>query len=38
MTPEVCQELHQAYDHVIGKLVNMISNPRPWLLSRRNRR
>jgi len=28
-------ELHQTYDHVIGKLVNMIRNPKPWLLQKR---
>ena len=26
--------LHQAYDHIIGKLVNMIINPSPWILRR----
>jgi len=36
LPPEVTQELHQAYDHVIGKLVNMIVNPTPWLLTRRS--
>ena len=30
----VGQELHQTYDHVIGKLVNMIRNPHPWILRR----
>lgn len=33
---DVGQELRQTYDHVIGKLVNMIRNPRPWLLTRGN--
>ncbi len=33
LSSEVSQELHQTYDHVIGKLVNMINNPQPWLLS-----
>ena len=28
-------DLHQAYDHGIGKLVNMIRNPRPWVLKKR---
>lgn len=37
LAPEVAQELAQTYDHIIGKLVNMINNPRPWLLvSRKN--
>jgi four helix bundle protein len=31
------QELHQTYDHIIGKLVNMIRNPKPWLLTARKR-
>ncbi|MCX7855866.1 MAG: four helix bundle protein [Anaerolineae bacterium] len=35
---EFGQELYQAYDFIIGKLVNMIANPRPWLLPRRNAR
>ncbi len=38
LAQEVGQELHQAYDYVIGKLVNMIANPRPWLLLRRSAR
>lgn len=28
------RELHETYDRVIGKLVNMITNPKPWLLKR----
>jgi len=28
-------ELRQIYDLIIGKLVAMISNPRPWLIPRR---
>jgi four helix bundle protein len=31
---EKTQALHQTYDHIIGKLVNMIANPTPWLLPR----
>ena len=38
LSPEVAQELHQTYDHVIGKLVKMIVNPKPWLLVRRSTR
>lgn len=38
LAQETGQELHQAYDYIIGKLVNMIANPRPWLLPRRNAR
>lgn len=37
LSSEVSQELHQTYDHVIGKLVNMINNPQPWLLKRSTR-
>jgi len=29
------KELHEMYDRVIGKLVSMISNPKPWLLKKR---
>ncbi len=31
---EMGQELRQSYDHIIGKLVNMIYKPQPWLLRR----
>jgi len=34
---EVGPELYQSYDHIIGKLVNMIINPTPWILRRSNR-
>ena len=34
--PEMARELYMTYDHIIGKLVNMIRSPRPWLLERRN--
>jgi four helix bundle protein len=30
---EVSQELHQTYDSILGKLVTMIRNPSPWLLT-----
>jgi four helix bundle protein len=33
--PEMARELYRTYDRVIGKLVRMIVNPRPWLLERR---
>jgi four helix bundle protein len=32
---QVGQELHQTYNHVIGKLVNMIRHPKPWVLKKR---
>lgn len=28
-------ELYQVYDNIIGKLVNMINNPTPWILKGR---
>ena len=31
------EELHQTYDNIIGKLVNMIRNPKPWVLPSQNR-
>jgi four helix bundle protein len=34
LSPEVGRELHQTYDHIIGKLVNIIFNPTPWILPR----
>ncbi|MGQ9494145.1 MAG: four helix bundle protein [Anaerolineae bacterium] len=35
LAPETGSELHQTYDHIIGKLVNMmIINPSPWILQR----
>jgi four helix bundle protein len=30
---EVGRDLYQTYDRIIGKLVSMISNPSPWLLT-----
>jgi four helix bundle protein len=35
LAPEIGAELHQTYDYMIGKLVNMIINPQPWLMTRR---
>lgn len=37
LSGKVGQELRQTYDHIIGKLVNMIVNPHPWLMLRSNR-
>lgn len=31
---ETGAELRQTYDYIIGKLVNMIINPSPWILQR----
>jgi len=30
---EMRKGLYQSYDQIIGKLVNMINNPAPWLLT-----
>jgi four helix bundle protein len=30
---ETGRELYRVYDHILGKLVNMINDPSPWLLS-----
>ncbi|MGB9870705.1 MAG: four helix bundle protein [Anaerolineae bacterium] len=38
LAQEAGQELHRVYDDVIGKLVNMIAHPAPWLLFRRSTR
>ena len=32
---ETGRSLYRAYDHVLGKLVNMICNPSPWLMLRK---
>ncbi len=29
------KELHEMYDRILGKLVTMIANPKPWLLKKR---
>lgn len=34
---EIGTELRKTYDHIIGKLVNMIINPNPWILKRGSR-
>lgn len=33
--PEEARELYKTYNHIIGKLVNMIRNPHPWLLQQK---
>ena len=35
LVEQEAQQLHRTYDHCIGKLVNMIINPSPWILKRR---
>ena len=34
MDVTVGQALYQNYDNILGKLVNMINNPSPWLMSK----
>ena len=36
LADKVGKELYQTYDHIIGKLVNMIINPTPWILRKRS--
>jgi four helix bundle protein len=33
MNLDTGRALYQAYDNILGKLVNMMSNPSPWILS-----
>jgi four helix bundle protein len=35
LTPEIGRELYQTYDQILGKLVNMINHPTPWLIPNR---
>ena len=36
---DAARELYQSYNHILGKLVNMINNPTPWLMgSKRKQR
>ena len=37
LTAKEGRELHRTYDHILGKLVKMQANPKPWLLLRENR-
>lgn len=37
LSKELDDKLYSTYDLIIGKLVNMISNPQPWLMVRRHR-
>ncbi|MDD3748081.1 MAG: four helix bundle protein [Candidatus Bipolaricaulis anaerobius] len=36
LSKEQGDELYSTYDLIIGKLVNMICNPQPWLMLRRH--
>lgn len=35
---EIARELYQRYDQILGKLVNMINNPSPWLMIKNKNR
>ncbi|HEX6387077.1 MAG TPA: four helix bundle protein, partial [Anaerolineae bacterium] len=35
---DTARELYQSYHHILGKLVNMINNPSPWLMGSRRKR
>lgn len=37
LSAEAGQDLHRTYDHIIGKLVNMVIHPDPWVLARDTR-
>lgn len=32
LTAEIGRELYQTYDQILGKVVNMINHPKPWLM------
>jgi len=34
LTPEVGRELYTTYDHIIGKIVNMILHPEKWIIGK----
>jgi four helix bundle protein len=34
ISPDVHRELNITYDHILGKLVNMIRHPEQWILPR----
>ncbi len=38
MDTESAQEIYRTYDQVLGKLVNMIDNPEPWLIKTKQER
>ena len=37
LNAETARELYQEYDQILGKLVNMINKPEPWLMPNRKR-
>ncbi len=38
MDEELAREIYRTYDQVLGKLVNMIDNPEPWLIKTKRAR
>ncbi len=38
MDKELAREIYRTYDQVLGKLVNMIDNPEPWLIKTKRAR
>jgi len=34
MDKETARELYRTYDHILGKLVNMVNHPDPWIIKR----
>lgn len=37
LSEDTANELNRTYDYIIGKLVNMINNPTPWILHKVSR-
>ena len=35
LAPPVARDLYQTYDHILGKLVNMILHPDQWIIGQR---
>jgi four helix bundle protein len=38
LAADVAREIYQTYNNILGKLVNMINNPSPWLLPAKTQR
>jgi len=38
LDPEIGRELYATYDNILGKIVNLINHPEPWLLPGAKRR
>ena len=35
LDPEAGRKLYRKYDQILGKIVNMINNPKPWLITKK---